>query len=64
MNLMLIAVTAVSIVIGEISTALVVVVLVALNVVLGTRQEVKARASVDASRECRLHRRERSATEC
>ncbi|BDB59196.1 MULTISPECIES: cation-translocating P-type ATPase [Rhodococcus] len=48
MNLMLIAVTAVSIVIGEISTALVVVVLVALNVVLGTRQEVKARASVDA----------------
>ncbi|WP_413768500.1 cation-translocating P-type ATPase [Rhodococcus pyridinivorans] len=48
MNLMLIAVTAVSIVIGELSTALVVVVLVALNVVLGTRQEVKARASVDA----------------
>ncbi|QXF81321.1 cation-transporting P-type ATPase [Rhodococcus pyridinivorans] len=48
MNLMLIAVTIVSIVIGEISTALVVVVLVALNVVLGTRQELKARASVDA----------------
>ncbi|WP_016933573.1 cation-translocating P-type ATPase [Rhodococcus sp. R1101] len=48
MNLMLIAVTVVSIVIGEISTALVVVVLVALNVVLGTRQELKARASVDA----------------
>ncbi|UTT49434.1 cation-translocating P-type ATPase [Rhodococcus gordoniae] len=48
MNLMLIAVTVVSIVIGEIPTALVVVVLVALNVVLGTRQELKARASVDA----------------
>nr|WP_228001714.1 cation-transporting P-type ATPase [Nocardia australiensis] len=48
MNLMLIAVAVVSIVIGEISTAIVVAVLVILNVVLGTRQEAKARASVDA----------------
>ncbi|MEV0298306.1 cation-translocating P-type ATPase [Nocardia sp. NPDC050710] len=48
MNLMLVAVAVVSIVIGEISTALVVAVLVGLNVVLGTRQELKARASVDA----------------
>ncbi|MGN2639862.1 cation-translocating P-type ATPase [Nocardia takedensis] len=48
MNLMLIAVAVVSLVIGEISTAIVVAFLVALNVVLGTRQEIKARASVDA----------------
>ncbi|MFF0814310.1 cation-translocating P-type ATPase [Rhodococcus sp. NPDC003318] len=48
MNLMLIAVAVVSIVIDEIPTAIVVVVLVALNVVLGTQQELKARASVDA----------------
>jgi Ca2+-transporting ATPase len=48
MNLMLLAVTAVSIVIGEYSTALLVAALVLLNMVLGARQEVKARASVDA----------------
>ncbi|RZK72215.1 MAG: cation-transporting P-type ATPase [Rhodococcus sp. (in: high G+C Gram-positive bacteria)] len=48
MNLMLVAVAVVSIVIGEIPTAIVVAVLVGLNIVLGTRQEVKARASVDA----------------
>ncbi|MEE2058396.1 cation-translocating P-type ATPase [Rhodococcus artemisiae] len=48
MNLMLVAVAAVSVVIGEVPTAIVVVVLVVLNVVLGTRQELKARASVDA----------------
>ena len=48
MNIMLIAVTVVSLVITEWSTALVVGLLVALNVVLGTRQELKARASVDA----------------
>ncbi|CCW12844.1 cation-translocating P-type ATPase [Rhodococcus aetherivorans] len=48
MNLMLIAVAVVSVVIGEIPTAIVVAVLVGLNVVLGTRQELKARASVDA----------------
>ena len=48
MNLMLIAVAVVSVVIGEIPTAIVVAALVVLNVVLGTRQEVAARASVDA----------------
>ncbi|MEN0134326.1 MAG: HAD-IC family P-type ATPase, partial [Rhodococcus sp. (in: high G+C Gram-positive bacteria)] len=48
MNLMLVAVAVVSVVIGEVSTAIVVAALVVLNVVLGTRQELKARASVDA----------------
>ena len=48
MNLMLIAVVIVSLVIAEVSTALVVAALVVLNLVLGTRQELKARASVDA----------------
>ncbi|MFC8043251.1 cation-translocating P-type ATPase [Nocardia sp. NPDC057353] len=48
MNLMLVAVAVVSVVIGEVATAIVVAVLVLLNVVLGTRQELRARASVDA----------------
>ncbi|WP_020104928.1 cation-translocating P-type ATPase [Nocardia sp. 348MFTsu5.1] len=48
MNLMLVAVAIVSIVIDEIPTALIVAVLVAFNIILGTRQELKARASVDA----------------
>jgi Ca2+-transporting ATPase len=48
MNIMLVAVAVVSLVIGEVPTALVVAALVVLNVVLGTRQELKARASVDA----------------
>jgi Ca2+-transporting ATPase len=48
MNIMLIAVSGVSILIGEISTAAIVGVLILLNLVLGTRQELKARASVDA----------------
>ncbi|MDH6280962.1 cation-translocating P-type ATPase [Prescottella agglutinans] len=48
MNLMLVAVVVVSLVISEVPTAIVVAVLVVLNVVLGTRQELKARASVDA----------------
>jgi Ca2+-transporting ATPase len=48
MNIMLIAVSVVSILIGEISTAAIVGVLILLNLVLGTRQELKARASVDA----------------
>jgi magnesium-transporting ATPase (P-type) len=48
MNIMLAVVAVVSLLISEFSTALVVAVLVALNVVLGTRQELKARASVDA----------------
>jgi Ca2+-transporting ATPase len=48
MNIMLIAVVAVSVVIGEISTGVIVGLLILLNVVLGSRQELKARESVDA----------------
>ncbi len=48
MNLMLVAVTIVSFVIGEVSTGIVVALLILLNIVLGSRQELKARASVDA----------------
>jgi Ca2+-transporting ATPase len=48
MNIMLIAVVVVSFVIGQFSAAVVVSLLVALNVVLGTNQELKARASVEA----------------
>ncbi|HET7902839.1 MAG TPA: cation-translocating P-type ATPase [Candidatus Nanopelagicales bacterium] len=48
MNLMLVAVVVVSFVIGEVSTGLLVGMLILLNIVLGTRQEMKARASVDA----------------
>jgi Ca2+-transporting ATPase len=43
-----VVVVGVSLVIGEISTAIIVGLLILLNVVLGTRQELKARASVDA----------------
>jgi Ca2+-transporting ATPase len=48
MNLMLIAVAVISIVIGEMSTGVLVAGLVLLNVVLGARQEMKAKAAVDA----------------
>ncbi|MEU8615247.1 HAD-IC family P-type ATPase, partial [Actinoplanes sp. NPDC048791] len=48
MNIMLVIVVAAGIVIGEFSTALIVALLVLLNVVLGARQELAARASVDA----------------
>src|SRR4051812_8200576 len=48
MNIMLVAVAVVSLVIGEVPTAIMVALLVVLNVVLGTRQELTARASVDA----------------
>ncbi|MEQ6903331.1 cation-translocating P-type ATPase [Nocardioides sp. YIM 152588] len=48
MNLMLVAVAVVSLLIGEVSTGIVVGLLVALNVFLGSRQELKARESVDA----------------
>jgi Ca2+-transporting ATPase len=48
MNIMLVAVTVVSFLIGEVSTGVIVAFLILLNVVLGTRQELKARASVDA----------------
>jgi Ca2+-transporting ATPase len=48
MNLMLVAVSVVSFLIGELSTGIIVAALVALNVFLGSRQELKARESVDA----------------
>ena len=48
MNIMLVIVVVVSIVLGEASTAIIVGLLISLNVVLGARQELKARASVDA----------------
>src|SRR4051812_3897927 len=48
MNIMLIAVTAVSFAIGEVPTGIIVALLILLNIILGSRQELKARASVDA----------------
>src|SRR6478736_8159545 len=48
MNIMLVIVTAVSFVIGQVSTGVIVGLLILLNVVLASRQEMKARASVDA----------------
>ena len=48
MNIMLVAVTVVSFAIGEVSTGIMVAFLIVLNVVLGSRQELKARESVDA----------------
>ena len=48
MNLMLVAVVVVSLLIGEVSTGVLVGLLVVLNIGLGTRQELTARASVDA----------------
>ncbi len=48
MNLMLVAVAVVSLVIGEISTGILIAVLVLVNVVMGAQQELKAKAAVDA----------------
>jgi P-type Ca2+ transporter type 2C len=48
MNIMLVAVVVVSFAIGEVSTGILVGLLILLNVVLGSRQELKARESVDA----------------
>ncbi len=48
MNVMLIAVTVISFFIGQASVGILVGLLVVLNVVLGARQELKAKASVDA----------------
>ncbi len=48
MNLMLLVVAVVSIVIGQMSTGILVAVLVLVNVVLGSQQEMKAGAAVDA----------------
>ena len=46
LNVMLVAVVAVSLVIGEISTAVIVGLLVVLNIVLDARQELRSRAGV------------------
>ena len=48
MNIMLVAVVVVSLLIGEVSTGVIVGLLILLNIGLGTRQELTARASVDA----------------
>ncbi|WP_426595556.1 cation-translocating P-type ATPase [Cellulomonas sp. McL0617] len=48
MNIMLVAVALVSLAIGQVSTALIVGFLVVLNVLIGARQEMLARKSVDA----------------
>ena len=45
---MLVAVVVVSLLIGEVSTGIIVALLILLNLTLGTRQELTARASVDA----------------
>src|SRR6476620_1037240 len=48
MNIMLVAVVVVSLLIGELSTGIIVALLILLNLALGTRQELTARASVYA----------------
>jgi Ca2+-transporting ATPase len=48
MNIMLLIVGAASIAIGQVPTAIVVLALVTFNIVMGTNQEMKARASVEA----------------
>jgi Ca2+-transporting ATPase len=48
MNIMLVAVVVVSFALDEVSTGIIVALLILLNVVLGSRQELKARASVTA----------------
>ncbi|HEY9323878.1 MAG TPA: HAD-IC family P-type ATPase, partial [Agromyces sp.] len=48
MNIMLVAVAIISLFIDQVSVGILVGALVVLNVVLGTRQEMKAKASVDA----------------
>jgi Ca2+-transporting ATPase len=48
MNIMLLGVIVAGLVIGEVSTAVIVALLVVLNIVLGSTQELKARASVNA----------------
>jgi Ca2+-transporting ATPase len=48
MNIMLVAVALVSLLIDQVPTGIMVALLVVLNVVLGARQELQARASVDA----------------
>jgi Ca2+-transporting ATPase len=48
MNIMLVAVAIISLFINQVSVGILVGILVVLNVVLGTKQELKAKASVDA----------------
>src|SRR6478736_2942243 len=48
MNVMLVAVAIISLFINQVSVGILVGALVVLNIVLGTRQELKAKASVDA----------------
>ena len=48
MNIMLLIVAVASLAIGQVATGIVVAALVTFNVVMGTNQEMKARASVDA----------------
>ena len=54
MNIMLVAVAIISILVGEVSTGLLVGGLVLLNVVMGTNQELKAQASVAALEELQV----------
>jgi P-type Ca2+ transporter type 2C len=54
MNIMLVAVAVVSVAIGELSTGIIVALLILLNVVLGSRQELTARASVTALSELQV----------
>jgi len=56
MNIMLLIVGAASIAIGQIPTAIVVLALVTFNVVMGSNQELKARASVAALAELQVPR--------
>ena len=48
MNVMLVAVAVISLFINQVSVGILVGALVVLNVILGARQELKAKASVDA----------------
>ncbi len=48
MNLMLVGVTVASFVIGQVTTGILILLLLLMNVVLGTRQDLKARAGVNA----------------
>ena len=57
MNLMLIGVSVISLAIGEVATAAVVGVLVLLNVWMGTKQELKAKADAEAEQRLRATRR-------
>ena len=54
MNLMLVVVTLISFGIGQVSTGMVVAFLVVVNIVIGSRQELTARASVDALSELHM----------